>query len=86
MVDSFVVVVVKVVLGCRHWKDCCMYQEWWRCYEMSWPFYLLKGCRKVVRRFEDGHVDGMEKLELLFEQDIDVEEWRFEGDEDGGEV
>ncbi|GJV77729.1 hypothetical protein Tco_1509313 [Tanacetum coccineum] len=28
----------------------------------------------------------LEKLELLFEQDIDVEEGRFEGDEDGGEV
>ncbi|GJT38973.1 hypothetical protein Tco_0938838 [Tanacetum coccineum] len=42
--------------------------------------------KKVVRRFEDEHVDGMEKLELLFEQDIDVEKGRFEGDEDGGEV
>ncbi|GKD18657.1 hypothetical protein Tco_1207815 [Tanacetum coccineum] len=28
----------------------------------------------------------LEKLELLFEQDIDVEEGRFEGDEDGGKV
>ncbi|GKF96944.1 hypothetical protein Tco_0292765, partial [Tanacetum coccineum] len=28
----------------------------------------------------------LEKLELWFEQDIDVEEGRFEGDEDGGEV
>ncbi|GJX44698.1 hypothetical protein Tco_0261374 [Tanacetum coccineum] len=70
-----------------------------------------EGCRKVVRRFEDGHVDGMEvihfeewiddfewillfqtcltdilgfleKLEWRFEQDIDVKEGRFEGDEE----
>ncbi|GJW04214.1 hypothetical protein Tco_1563070 [Tanacetum coccineum] len=51
MVDRFVVVVVKVVLMCKHW-------------------------RKVVRRFEDGHVEEME-LEWWFEQDIDVEERRL---------
>ncbi|GKD44479.1 hypothetical protein Tco_1269124, partial [Tanacetum coccineum] len=28
----------------------------------------------------------LEKLEVLFEQDINVEEGRFEGDKDGGEV
>ncbi|GKE45130.1 hypothetical protein Tco_1472414 [Tanacetum coccineum] len=54
-------------------------------HEMVDRFVVVVGCKKVVRRFEDGYVDGME-LELWFEQDIDVEEGRFEGDEDGGEV
>ncbi|GJR74775.1 hypothetical protein Tco_0087140 [Tanacetum coccineum] len=42
-------------------------------------------CRHVVREIDD---ELMEEVELgwWFEQDIDVEEERFEGDEDGGEV
>ncbi|GJV84231.1 hypothetical protein Tco_1524129 [Tanacetum coccineum] len=38
MVDRFVVVVVKAVLECRHWKSYCVYQEWWRCCELEWWF------------------------------------------------
>ncbi|GKB75525.1 hypothetical protein Tco_0942420 [Tanacetum coccineum] len=43
------------------------------------------GNGKVAREIDDELVEEVE-LGWWFEQDIDVEEGRFEGDEDGGEV
>ncbi|GKF93138.1 hypothetical protein Tco_0279857, partial [Tanacetum coccineum] len=40
----------------------------------------------VVKEIVSRLFEEEEKLELWFEKDIDKEEERFEGDEDGGEV
>ncbi|GJU60603.1 hypothetical protein Tco_1238369 [Tanacetum coccineum] len=54
---------------------------------------MIVDCKMVVkeivgRLLEEEEVNhfGKEKLEWWFEQDIDKEEERFEGDEDGSEV
>ncbi|GKE41794.1 hypothetical protein Tco_1469078 [Tanacetum coccineum] len=85
MVDRFVEVVVKVVLECRHGKGYCVCQECGgdSCLKEDDGFGL------DVLRFHTCLTDilgFLEKLGWWFEQDIDVEEGRFEGDEDGGEV
>ncbi|GJV17422.1 hypothetical protein Tco_1362745 [Tanacetum coccineum] len=43
-------------------------------------------CKMVVKEIVGRLLEEEEKLEWWFEQDIDKEEERFEGDEDGGEV
>ncbi|GKD54273.1 hypothetical protein Tco_1287660, partial [Tanacetum coccineum] len=45
-------------------------------------------CRKVVREIDDELVEEVDVIHVgrRVMQDIDVEEGRFEGDEDGGEV
>ncbi|GJU65738.1 hypothetical protein Tco_1247573 [Tanacetum coccineum] len=72
MVDRFVEVVVKVVLECRHGKGYSVRQEWL-------DVLHFHTCLTDILGF-------LEKLGWWFEQDIDIEEGRFEGDEDGGEV
>ncbi|GJV87333.1 hypothetical protein Tco_1531271 [Tanacetum coccineum] len=44
----------------------------------------LKDCRKVVREIDDENL--VEEVGRVIQQEIDVEEGRFKGDEDGGEV
>ncbi|GJU50589.1 hypothetical protein Tco_1220144 [Tanacetum coccineum] len=46
---------------------------------------VVKDCKKVVKEIDDELVEEVE-LGWWFEQDIDVEDGRFEGDKDGGEV
>ncbi|GJT48364.1 hypothetical protein Tco_0974521 [Tanacetum coccineum] len=43
-------------------------------------------CKMAVKEIVSRLLEEEEKLEWWFEQDIDKEEERFEGDEDGGEV
>ncbi|GKD27661.1 hypothetical protein Tco_1233875, partial [Tanacetum coccineum] len=43
-------------------------------------------CMMVVKEIVGRLLEEEEKLEWWFEQDIDKEEERIEGDEDGGEV
>ncbi|GJX25228.1 hypothetical protein Tco_0231524 [Tanacetum coccineum] len=43
-------------------------------------------CKMVVKEIVGRLLEEEEKLEWWFEQDIDKEEERFKGDEDGGEV
>ncbi|GJR63630.1 hypothetical protein Tco_1505792 [Tanacetum coccineum] len=43
-------------------------------------------CRMVVKEILSRLLEEEEKLEWWFKQDIDKEEVRFEGDEDGDEV
>ncbi|GKA59252.1 hypothetical protein Tco_0758565 [Tanacetum coccineum] len=45
-----------------------------------------RDCKMVVKEIVSRLLEEEEKLEWWFEQDIDKEEERFEGDEDGGEV
>ncbi|GJY72470.1 hypothetical protein Tco_0476173 [Tanacetum coccineum] len=45
-----------------------------------------RDCMMVVKEIVSRLLEEEEKLEWWFEQDIDKEEERFEGDEDGGEV
>ncbi|GKD27876.1 hypothetical protein Tco_1234090, partial [Tanacetum coccineum] len=45
-----------------------------------------KDCKMVVKEIVSRLLEEEEKLEWWFEQDIDKEEERFEGDEDGGEL
>ncbi|GKC21209.1 hypothetical protein Tco_1023359 [Tanacetum coccineum] len=85
MVDRFVEVVVKVVLECRHGTGYCVCQECGgdSCWKEDDGFGL------DVLRFHTCLTDFLGFLETLgwwFEQDIDIEKGRFEGDEDGGEV
>ncbi|GJY33549.1 hypothetical protein Tco_0418018 [Tanacetum coccineum] len=84
--DEFVVVVVKVVHECRHCMDLCVNQEWWRCCGVGWSFDLLRDYMMVVKEIVGRLLEEEEKMKWWFEQDIDKEEARFEGDEDGGEV
>ncbi|GJZ50807.1 hypothetical protein Tco_0605322, partial [Tanacetum coccineum] len=47
---------------------------------------IEEDCKMVVKEIVSRLLEEEEKLEWWFEQDIDKEEERFEGDEDGGEV
>ncbi|GKD64841.1 ribonuclease H-like domain-containing protein [Tanacetum coccineum] len=64
--------------------------EWSSIYRQENPTVTGGGpgedCRMVVKEIEDGLVEEMEKLEWLFEQDIDDEGEEDEEDEDGGEI
>ncbi|GKA43472.1 hypothetical protein Tco_0736196, partial [Tanacetum coccineum] len=84
--DEFVVVVVvKVVLECRHWMDYCTLRG--RGGESFWEGG--DDFRVDVLRFYTCLTDilgFLEKLEWWFEQDIAKEEERFKGDEDGSEL
>ncbi|GJW80377.1 KAT8 regulatory NSL complex subunit 3 [Tanacetum coccineum] len=46
----------------------------------------VEDCKMVVKEIVSRLLEEEEKLEWWFEQDIDKEEERFEGDEDSGEV
>ncbi|GJZ86822.1 hypothetical protein Tco_0658432 [Tanacetum coccineum] len=76
MVDRFVVVVVKVVLECRHWKGYCVYQEcrgdscWKEDDGFGVDVLRFRTCLTDILGF-------LEKLGWWFEQDIDVKEGRL---------
>ncbi|GKC13868.1 hypothetical protein Tco_1010650 [Tanacetum coccineum] len=75
MVDRFFVVVVKVVLECRHWKGYYVYQEWLRFCEVSLSSHLFEGCRKVVRWIDDEFVEEVEVIH--FGKKMMVFGWMF---------
>ncbi|GJS53649.1 hypothetical protein Tco_0627011 [Tanacetum coccineum] len=72
--DEFVVVVVvKVVLECRHWMDDCVNQEWWKCYGVS--FNLLRDCKMVVKEIV-GRLLEEEEVNH-FGKEVMILEWMF---------